>query len=337
MTETKLVRRFLVAVLLLCGTSAWAEGSLHISGKLRILKPTTLQIKNLNDSVILNCTIPQNGVFSTEKTTIVPDVYKLFLGDTEQKIYLENNPVTINGYFDEKNPAQSSLSFTGIEPFLTLQKYMPTEANPNKATISPIEKGKLTPGMAAALAYLANIEDYPSNKMLLDMIPLDQRTSLSAKWLAKRVELLSHQIPGAVCPDFTFVDDRGKNVSLKDFRGKIVVLDFCASWCAPCRREMRHLLKIYNELKADDLEFISISLDDSEARWRKMMDEEKLPWVMLWDKEGFPKSNKTPSAIQTAYGFYSIPFLVIIDKEGKLVERNVRGEQVRETILKIRN
>lgn len=337
MTETKLVRRFLVAVLLLCGTSAWAEGSLHISGKLRILKPTTLQIKNLNDSVILNCTIPQNGVFSTEKTTIVPDVYKLFLGDTEQKIYLENNPVTINGYFDEKNPAQSSLSFTGIEPFLTLQKYMPTEANPNKATISPIEKGKLTPGMAAALAYLANIEDYPSNKMLLDMIPLDQRTSLSAKWLAERVEILSHRIPGAVCPDFTFVDDRGQNVSLKDFRGKIVVLDFCASWCAPCRREMRHLLKIYNELKADDLEFISISLDDNEARWRKMLDEEKLPWVMLWDKEGFPKSNKAPSAIQTAYGFFSIPFLVVIDKEGKLVERNVRSEQVRETILKIRN
>lgn len=337
MTETKLVRRFLVAVLLLCGTSAWAEGSLHISGKLRILKPTTLQIKNLNDSVILNCTIPQNGVFSTEKTTIVPDVYKLFLGDTEQKIYLENNPVTINGYFDEKNPAQSSLSFTGIEPFLALQKYMPAETNPNKATISPIEKGKLTPGMAAALAYLANIEDYPSNKMLLDMIPLTQRTSLSAKWLAERVEVLSHQIPGAICPDFTFMDDRGKNVSLKDFRGKIVVLDFCASWCAPCRREMRHLLKIYNELKADDLEFISISLDDSEARWRKMLDEEKLPWVMLWDKEGFPKSNKTPSAIQTAYGFFSIPFLVVIDKEGKLVERNVRSEQVRETILKIRN
>ena len=75
------------------------------------------------------------------------------------------------------------------------------------------------------------------------------------------------------------------------------------------------MLTIYNDLKADDLEFISVSLDDSEAKWRKMLDEEKLPWVMLWDKTGFPKNSKTPSAIQAAYGFYSIPFLVVIDKE----------------------
>ena len=190
--------------------------------------------------------------------------------------------------------------------------------------------------MASALAYLADVNDYQSNKMLLDMIPEQDRKSLSAKWLVNRVEILSHQIIGAECPDFTFTDANGKNVSLKDFRGKIVVLDFCASWCGPCRKEMRSMLTIYNELKADDLEFISVSLDDSEAKWKKMLDEEKLPWVMLWDKAGFPKNSKTPSAIQTAYGFYSIPFLVVIDKEGKLAARNVRGEQVREAILKIR-
>ena len=46
---------------------------------------------------------------------------------------------------------------------------------------------------------------------------------------------------------------------------------FCASWCGPCRKEMRSMLTIYNELKADDLEFISVSLDDSEAKWRKML------------------------------------------------------------------
>ena len=332
----KLIRLSLILLLLCSTTPLWSDGGLQFKGKLRLLKPTTLQVKDLNGNLILSCPISQNGVFETEKKEISPDVYTLYIGNTEQNIYFENVPVSINGFFDEKNPEQSSLSFTGIDSFLTLQNYMPTEKDPDIATISASVKGKLTPGMAAALAYLANVNDYYSNKMLLDMIPENERTSFVAKWLVNRVEVLSHQIINAECPDFTFIDANGKNVSLKDFRGKIVVLDFCASWCGPCRKEMRSMLTIYNELKADDLEFISVSLDDSEAKWRKMLDEEKLPWVMLWDKTGFPKNSKTPSAIQAAYGFYSIPFLVVIDKEGKLAARNVRGEQVREAILKIR-
>lgn len=333
----KLIKKLSLILLLLWSTTPlWSDDGLLFKGKLRLLKPTTLQVKDLNGNLILNCPINQNGVFETEKKDILPDVYTLYIGNTKQNIYLENSPVNINGFFDEKNPEQSSLSFTGIDPYLTLQNYMPTEKDPDIATIPTSVKGKLTPAMASALAYLADVNDYQSNKMLLDMIPEQDRKSLSAKWLVNRVEVLSHQIIGAECPDFTFTDANGKNVSLKDFRGKIVVLDFCASWCGPCRKEMRSMLAIYNELKADDLEFISVSLDDSEAKWRKMLDEEKLPWVMLWDKTGFPKNSKTPSAIQAAYGFYSIPFLVVIDKEGKLAARNVRGEQVREAILKIR-
>lgn len=332
------VNYILSLLLLLCTTNAWGEGGLQIKGKIKVLQPTVLQVKDLKGNVLLSCTIAQDGVFDTEEKTIIPDVYKLHLGDTEQNIYLENNTIIINGYFDAQNPEQSSLSFTGIDSFLALQDYLPTETNSpeDKTAVLASTKGKLTPGMAAALAYFANASDYASNKMLLDMIPVEKRNSLSAQWLVDKVEVLSRQQVGAICPDFTFVDDKGNNVSLKDFRGKIVVLDFCASWCGPCRKEMRSMLKIYNELKADDFEFISVSLDDSEAKWRKMLDEEKLPWVMLWDKEGFPKSSKTPNSIQAAYGFYSIPFLVVIDKEGRLLARNVRGEQVREAILNAR-
>ena len=337
MISTKKLFILFFSSFLCATTSSWCKDGLQIKGKLRILKPTTLQVNDLNGTLILSCELQPNKEFATEQKLIQPDIYTLRIGKTEEKIYFENHEVNIIGYYDETNPEQSSLSFKGIDSFLTLQEYLPADKDPDTATVSLPANAQLSPNMVSALAYLANVNDYYSNKKLLDMISDDERNSLSARWLVERVKILSHQIIGAECPDFTFTNVNDQKVNLKDFRGKIVVLDFCASWCGPCRKEMRSMLKIYNELKADDLEFISVSLDDSQAKWKKMLDEEKLPWVMLGDKTGFPKSNEAPSAIQTAYGFYAIPFLVVIDKEGKLIARNVRGEQVREAILKARN
>ena len=140
---------------------------------------------------------------------------------------------------------------------------------------------------------------------------------------------------GQVAPDFTVQNAEGKSFTLYSIKAKMKIIDFWASWCGPCRHEMKSLLPIYNELKGNDLEFISVSLDKREKDWRKMLDEEKLPWVMLWDKEGFTIGNE-PNVIQKAYGFYSIPFIVLIDKEGCILERYLRGEKVKEAILKAR-
>ena len=98
---------------------------------------------------------------------------------------------------------------------------------------------------------------------------------------------------------------------------------------------MKSLLQIYNELKGNDLEFISVSLDKRENDLKKMLAEEDLPWVMLWNQEGFTIGNE-PNEIQKAYGFYGIPFIVLIDKEGRILARGLRGEKVKEAILEAR-
>ena len=85
------VKNLLLTILLLCGTTIWGNNGLRISGRIKVLKPTTLQIKDMNEGVVLSCIIGTNNTFSTDEINIIPDVYKLYLGETEQNIYLENN------------------------------------------------------------------------------------------------------------------------------------------------------------------------------------------------------------------------------------------------------
>jgi thiol-disulfide oxidoreductase resA len=329
--------RIVLVFLLISGVFApgIAQTDFVLSGKLRLLEPTVIKVTSIDRKEICSIAVTNGKEFRVVSGKITPDVYILSVGSTEQPIYLSGREVTMTGFYNGKNPENSSLSFNGIDDFLELLKWMPVEKNSKKKTIAQEVQGKLKGTMYSALAYLADMQAYEPNKMLLDLVPEADRESLSAKWLARRVDSLGRFAVGAEAYDFAFVDTLGKTVKLSDFRGKLVLVDFWASWCGPCRHEMKSLLPIYNELKGDDLEFISVSLDKREKDWRTMLAVEKLPWVMLWDKEGFTIGNE-PNTIQKAYGFYGIPFIVLIDKEGRILARGLRGEKVKEAILEAR-
>lgn len=329
--------RILVILLLILGSMVpvLAQSVLTVTGKLRVLLPLEIKITTIDGEVVMQTQVSKDGVFDLGPKEIVPDLYILWLGKTQQPVYLTNTNVTIKGYYDATRPENSSLSFTGIDDFLELSKWIPTEKNSRKRTINPDVRGKLKGSMYSALAYLSDMEALEPNKLLLDEIPEEFHDVLSVRWLNQKVDSLAKFAVGAEAYNFTYVDPEGKEVSLSDFRGKFVLVDFWASWCGPCRQEMKSLLPIYNELKGNDLVFISISLDKREKDWRQMLEVENLPWVMLWNKEGFTIGD-APNMIQKAYGFYSIPFIVLIDKEGRILARGLRGEKVKEEILKVR-
>lgn len=184
-------------------------------------------------------------------------------------------------------------------------------------------------------AYIANVvkdNSYEQGEKMYGLLSEAVKKSYWGCELKRNIDVLSASALGIVCQDFKVKDGDGKILSLSSFKGKILILDFWASWCGPCRQEMKNLRRQYEEFKSKGVQIISISLDDSWEKWRKACDEEQIPWISTWDDKGWKNSE-----IRKIFGIQSIPFIVLLDKEGHIVAKNIRRNTLREGILKLLN
>lgn len=125
---------------------------------------------------------------------------------------------------------------------------------------------------------------------------------------------------GKKAPAFVVIDGQGKEVkSAELMKGKkYILIDFWASWCNPCRKEIPNLKNLYGKYASKGLEIISISIDKKEADWKKAMDEEKLPWLSFLDKKD----------VSTLYKVKLIPAIFLIDEQGIVLSDKLRGEEL---------
>ncbi|MDP3643247.1 MAG: TlpA disulfide reductase family protein [Bacteroidota bacterium] len=121
--------------------------------------------------------------------------------------------------------------------------------------------------------------------------------------------------------DFDMVTPENKAVKLSDYIGnpEYTIIEFWASWCAPCIREVPNLNKVYNKYKDKGLQIISISVDESMPNWQRVIKQVDAPWVHLSDLKGMP------SALTKAYVVNGIPHSLLIDKNGIIVEPKLYG------------
>jgi len=129
--------------------------------------------------------------------------------------------------------------------------------------------------------------------------------------------------------DFEFHDAGGKLYHLADFRGKLLFIDFWASWCAPCKVQMPYVRDLEKHYAGKDIVFAKVSLDASEPAWLKGIKDENLEGIVLHAKDNF----KNPFPV--AYGINSIPRFMLIDSEGKIISDNLPKPQNTKELMAI--
>ena len=127
---------------------------------------------------------------------------------------------------------------------------------------------------------------------------------------------------GGSYTDLEMADPEGKIHKISELvgEGKYVLVDFWASWCAPCRAEMPHVLEAYNQFHAKGFEVIGISFDENKEAWVKAIDQLQMPWLQISDLKGFN------CAAASIYQVDAIPDNVLIDPQGKIIDRGLRGK-----------
>jgi peroxiredoxin len=150
------------------------------------------------------------------------------------------------------------------------------------------------------------------------------------KDLAKRIQAARTAAVGDLAPVFTLNDVNGKPVSLADLKGKIVLIDFWASWCEPCRAEGPNLKEQYRLYKDKGFEIFSVSLDTDRKNWLKAIKDDGLTWIQVADLKGYQ------SDVVKSYGLGGVPSFFLIGRDGKIIaDTDIQGAALNKRLAEI--
>lgn len=169
-----------------------------------------------------------------------------------------------------------------------------------------------------------------SAKYYFNSLSTALKQSKDGQKIAKEIKQLEEGSPGSVAFNFSKKDINGQQLSLADFRGKYVLLDFWASWCVPCRAGNPHLLELYRQYKDKGFEIISISDDDRNPdAWKKAVEKDG---IGLWkhvlrgmDMDKMMKNKPNPEDTNEHFGIHSLPTQLLIDPKGVIIARYGSG------------
>lgn len=190
------------------------------------------------------------------------------------------------------------------------------------------------PNSTIALYVLNQYAGYDINAAKMEPIfaRLSEKNKKSTAGISfsERLEIARKTAISAMAMEFTQNDTLGNPISLSSFRGKYVLIDFWASWCGPCRAENPNIVKSFNEYKDKGFTVLGVSLDQpgKQQAWMDAIHKDNLTWTQLSDLKGWKNE------VSTMYGIRAIPQNLLLDPLGKIIAKNIRGEELPKTLEK---
>lgn len=151
----------------------------------------------------------------------------------------------------------------------------------------------------------------------------------SAQNIKKTLDLMLAVVVGKPAPKFSAKSPEGKLISLDESLGKVTIVDFWASWCAPCRKENPNVVALYNEYHSKGLNIIGVSLDQDAKKWKDAIAKDNLSWIHVSNLKNWDEP------IGKQYGISSIPATFILDAKGNIVAKDLRGDALRAKVKEL--
>jgi peroxiredoxin len=355
----KKVIYLLVVTLLIASCSS--EPHYVVTGKIEGSDTITfyLQKREAGKYVNIDSAVSKKGSFTMKANKVdYPQLIQLVAGNTRKRtsFYLENSEITVTGSLDSLFKATITGSKTQDEyqsfvdsnkPFSNkyskiVVEYQAANKAGDAAKVAALEKqadsiqteminnqksfvknnpgSYVTPSLLTSLSYEMEVQEIESMVNALD-------TTIAALppmvTLKERVALMKTVAVGQKAPDFTMNDVEGNPVALSSKVGsKLLLIDFWAAWCGPCRQENPNVVKVYNAFNKKGFDILGVSLDQKKDDWVKAIGDDKLTWTHVSDLQYWS------NAAAKMYAVNSIPANFLLDETGTIIGKNLRGEDL---------